>query len=63
MAKATEPSPEPLVAASAPAAAAARSDLSYATLGSFSWEQDNEKIRVRCYSFLLEPSISFLPIV
>jgi calcyclin binding protein len=62
MAKATEPSPEPLAAASAPTAAA-RSDLSYATLGSFSWEQDNEKIRVRCYSFLLEPSISFLPIV
>ncbi|PWZ12147.1 Calcyclin-binding protein [Zea mays] len=45
MAKATEPSPEPLAAASAPAAAA-RSDLSYATLGSFSWEQDNEKIRI-----------------
>jgi len=45
MAKATEPSPEPLVAASAPTVAA-RSDLSYATLGSFSWEQDNEKIRI-----------------
>lgn len=47
LAKATEPSPEPLAAASAPAPApAARPVLSYVTLGSFSWEQDNEKIRI-----------------
>ena len=29
-------------------AAAAPAGLSYVTLGSFSWDQDNEKIRVRC---------------
>ncbi|CAD6236723.1 unnamed protein product [Miscanthus lutarioriparius] len=49
LAKATEPSPEPLAAASAPAPApapAARPVLSYVTLGSFSWDQDNEKIKI-----------------
>ncbi|CAD6229770.1 unnamed protein product [Miscanthus lutarioriparius] len=45
LAKATEPSPEPLAAASAPAPAA-RPVLSYVTLGSFSWDQDNEKIKI-----------------
>ena len=48
--------------ASAPAAAAvevpapapaARPVLSYVTLGSFSWDQDNEKIKVCSYLFLL----------
>ncbi|EES03634.1 hypothetical protein BDA96_03G324900 [Sorghum bicolor] len=49
LAKATEPSPEPLAAASAPAPApapAARPVLNYVTLGSFSWDQDNEKIKI-----------------
>ncbi|XP_066309942.1 uncharacterized protein [Miscanthus floridulus] len=47
LAKATEPSPEPLAAASAPAPSpAARPILSYVTLGSFSWDQDNEKIKI-----------------
>ncbi|OEL31721.1 hypothetical protein BAE44_0007262 [Dichanthelium oligosanthes] len=48
LAKATAPAPapEPQASASAPA----RPGLSYVTLGSFSWDQDNEKIRI--YVFL-----------
>ncbi|CAL4961324.1 unnamed protein product [Urochloa decumbens] len=46
LAKATAPAPEPQAAASAPA----RPVLNYVTLGSFSWDQDNEKIRI--YVFL-----------
>ncbi|PAN28449.1 hypothetical protein PAHAL_5G153300 [Panicum hallii] len=45
LAKATAPAPEPQ-AAPAPA----RPGLNYVTLGSFSWDQDNEKIRI--YIFL-----------
>ncbi|CAO2178204.1 unnamed protein product [Urochloa humidicola] len=46
LAKATAPAPEPQAAAPAPA----RPGLNYVTLGSFSWDQDNEKIRI--YVFL-----------
>ncbi|CAO2182853.1 unnamed protein product [Urochloa humidicola] len=46
LAKATAPAPEPQAAAPAPA----RSGLNYVTLGSFSWDQDNDKIRI--YVFL-----------
>ncbi|RCV27416.1 hypothetical protein SEVIR_5G327100v4 [Setaria viridis] len=46
LAKATAPAPEPQAALSAPA----RPGLNYVTLGSFSWDQDNEKIRI--YVFL-----------
>ena len=45
LAKATAPAPEPQAAATA---APARPGLNYVTLGSFSWDQDNDKIRVRC---------------
>ncbi|KAJ1285458.1 hypothetical protein BS78_03G281100 [Paspalum vaginatum] len=45
----TAPAPEPQAMTPAPAAAA-RPGLSYVTLGSFSWDQDNEKIRI--YVFL-----------
>ncbi|RLM91890.1 uncharacterized protein C2845_PM08G25960 [Panicum miliaceum] len=45
LAKATAPAPEPQ-AAPAPA----RPGLNYVTLGSFSWDQDNDKIRI--YIFL-----------
>ncbi|XP_062206914.1 uncharacterized protein LOC133908775 [Phragmites australis] len=48
-AAAPAPAPAPHAAASAPAAAAS-AGLSYVTLGSFSWDQDNEKIRI--YVFL-----------
>uniref|UniRef100_A0A0A9AM52 Pco119359 n=1 Tax=Arundo donax TaxID=35708 RepID=A0A0A9AM52_ARUDO len=51
LAKATAPAPAPVPAAVASApAAAAPAGLSYVTLGSFSWDQDNEKIRI--YVFL-----------
>ncbi|TVU35057.1 hypothetical protein EJB05_16926 [Eragrostis curvula] len=51
LAKATAPvaAPAPQAVAPAPAAAAA-AGLSYVTLGSFSWDQDSEKIRI--YVFL-----------
>ncbi|GJN17623.1 hypothetical protein PR202_gb04704 [Eleusine coracana subsp. coracana] len=48
-ATAPAPTPAPQAAACAPAAAAAPG-RSYVTLGSFSWDQDNEKIRI--YVFL-----------
>ncbi|KAG2600829.1 calcyclin-binding protein-like isoform X2 [Panicum virgatum] len=47
LAKATAPAPEPHAAATA---APARPGLNYVTLGSFSWDQDNDKIRI--YIFL-----------
>ncbi|KAF8663745.1 hypothetical protein HU200_055070 [Digitaria exilis] len=47
LAKATAPAPEPQAAASAPPA---RPGLNYVTLGSFSWDQDTDKIRI--YVFL-----------
>ncbi|KAF8766286.1 hypothetical protein HU200_007800 [Digitaria exilis] len=47
LAKATAPVPEPQAAASAPPA---RPGLNYVTLGSFSWDQDTDKIRI--YVFL-----------
>jgi len=47
LAKAAAPTPEPQAAVAA-ATAPARPGLNYVTLGSFSWDQDNDKIRVRC---------------
>uniref|UniRef100_A0A453FJD1 Calcyclin-binding protein n=2 Tax=Aegilops tauschii subsp. strangulata TaxID=200361 RepID=A0A453FJD1_AEGTS len=47
---ASRAAPVPTPAPRAVAAAAAPAGLSYVTLGSFSWDQDNEKIRV--YVFL-----------
>jgi len=49
LAKAAAPTPEPQAAVAA-ATAPARPGLNYVTLGSFSWDQDNDKIRI--YIFL-----------
>jgi calcyclin binding protein len=50
LAKATAPAPAPASQAVAPAptAVVAAAGRSYVTLGSFSWDQDSEKIRVWC---------------
>ncbi|KAL6614493.1 hypothetical protein ACP70R_036763 [Stipagrostis hirtigluma subsp. patula] len=51
LAKATAPAPAAVPQAAAPApAAVAPAGLSYVTLSSFSWDQDNEKIKI--YVFL-----------